>query len=334
MNMKKLTFISAAIFSAVFSSTSQAQTTTTLVDDNFDGSLADASYYGSSNSNAVEGIPEDSNGDRVSQPTTLGSVGLVTGTSGRQMHTVFPTQTLESTEDIFSASVTFTTPATVDDVGGESRIGLFDHLERAGLFQDTSYSTAEPNADYNDLPGFYTTIDVDSVVTVTNQDLDVRRHNVGVDTTGRLLATSGGFTALNNDDDVGGTGSTSGPDLGYTIVANTTYTVAFEIARTNNNALSITATITDETNSVTYDSLTRFDLSPASFSYGMIALGANGNTYGSNTTEGDADNGITFNNVTVSFFDADGVDGGTVSDEGQLCVPVTRANGTVSTFCL
>src|SRR3954470_17179543 len=43
----------------------------------------------------------------------VGSLGLVSGTSGRGIHTVFPTQTLTNVGDKIVATYTFKTPATI-----------------------------------------------------------------------------------------------------------------------------------------------------------------------------------------------------------------------------
>ena len=345
MNIKNLPLISACIAS-MFAVTANAQTTTTIVDDNFDGTVTDGQYYSTSGSNAIEGIPD---GD---QPLAIPApFGLVSGGSGRQIHSIFDTQELASVGDTLNVTVTFTTPATVDDVGGESRIGLFDTLGQAGLSENISNGSSTPNPLLNNLPGFYTTIDVDGP-TITNQDLDIRRHDVNQEpdaTTGRLLGTSTGFPGLNTDvqDDSNDTGSTSGPDAGYVITANNQYSISFEVERVTtldptilNDILSITSTLTDVTAGAQLDTITRFDFFPASFSYGMIALGANGGTYGSSNVVDTPDNGITIDAVNVMFTDADGVDDGggddpvdpPVADETCYTLPTTSGGNAV--FCL
>ena len=107
---------------------------TDIIDDDLatDGtSETDASYFGSSGSNAIE--------------INANSVGLVTGSSGRQVHTLFPTQTLSNTGDAVTASITFTTPVTVATTNEDLRLGLFDPLDRTGadrLGQNTSFSSS------------------------------------------------------------------------------------------------------------------------------------------------------------------------------------------------
>src|SRR5688572_5795918 len=52
---------------------------------------------------------------------STGSLGMVTGSSGRGIHTVFPTQSLSNIGDSLVATYTFTTPATV----GTGQTGAF-----------------------------------------------------------------------------------------------------------------------------------------------------------------------------------------------------------------
>ena len=228
----------------------------------------DASYFGSSGSNAIE--------------VNSNSIGLVSGSSGRQLHALFETQTLENAGDMLKAMVTFVTPDTVSSGSDDLRIGLFDHLERTGtdqLGQDTSYSSGSPNADFSGLPGFYLELDVES--SDASSDLDIRRSDPS--TSGRLLSTSSGFTAFG-----------SGPDIGYAISTNTEYTVVFTLVRTAADALTITADFGDESFSVT-------DSTPASFSVGMLALGASTNAFGSSNVAGEADNGIDITKFAVEY---------------------------------
>ena len=142
----------------------------TIVDDNFtDGDRAatgplEADFYASSNSNAIE--------------SNVGSVGLVSGSSGRQIHGIFPTQTLANTGDSLFTSFSFTTPPTTASGGEDIRFGIFDHLGRdnaSQLGQDTSYSSSSPNDDYKDLPGYYSELDVENADSGTN--LNIRRSN-------------------------------------------------------------------------------------------------------------------------------------------------------------
>src|SRR5687767_11277753 len=82
----------------------------------------DSNWWTSSSSNGIE--------------VGVGSLGMVTGSSGRGIHTVFPTQTLSNIGDKIVATYTFTTPATVGSGASGFRAGLFDTLGRSGLDAD------------------------------------------------------------------------------------------------------------------------------------------------------------------------------------------------------
>src|SRR5688500_9106692 len=151
----------------------------------------------------------------------VGSLGMVTGTSGRGIHTVFPTQTLASVGDRLVATYAFRTPATVGTGGtGGFRVGLFDTLGRAGLDADVSASSGSPNAVYGwgtgatppgpgtaGLPGYMLDMDVGTGA----EDISFRAHDAGtVVPTGRLMGTTTGFTQI----------SPTGPDGAYTFAPN------------------------------------------------------------------------------------------------------------------
>ena len=268
---------------------------TQIVNDNLaaDGTTStDASYFGSSASSAIE--------------INSNSIGLVSGSSSRQIHALFPTQTLANAGDILNASVTFTTPATVAAGGEDIRLGLFDPLDRTGadqLGQNTSYGSSSPNADYNELPGYFFEIDVESADAAT--DFDIRRHNIGQTpsaSTGRLISTTSNNGVTGSADPFIGLPGSSGPDVGYTIVANTSYTIDLSATRNDADGLDLTVALTNNTLATEPDTLTLTDAAPGSFDFGMFAMGASGDAFGStNSNDGSADNGIDITQFTVDL---------------------------------
>lgn len=247
---------------------------TTIINDSFaDGDRAatgplQADFYASSNSSAIE--------------SNVGSVGLVSGSSGRQIHALFPTQTLAATGDMLTMSFTFVTPDTTAAGNEDLRFGIFDNLGRTSasqLGQDTSYSSSSPNADFSGLPGYYSELDVESADSTS--DLNIRESDPS--TSGRLLATSSGFTSLGSSD-----------DIGYAIVANTTYTATISATRTAGGGLDITTTFLG-------NSHTESVAAPLSYDFGMLAFGSSSGAFGSSNSVGDPDNGIDILNVTVQF---------------------------------
>ncbi len=262
------------------------EVTTTIVNDSWtdggrdDGAdLLDANWWTSASSNGIE--------------VATGSLGMVTGTSGRGIHAIFPTQQLANAGDSLKATYTFATPATVGGGSGSGafRVGLFDTLGRAGLNADISASTASPNSLYGlfsagteGLPGYMMDMDV---LTGT-EDLSFRQHDTAINTaagtpTGRLMGTTVGFTQI----------SPTGPDGSYAFAPNTEYTGSLTITRLNATDFTITGTLGAATHSVT----DTFD----SDSFGMLAFWANSNIFGSSATPGTPDNGIDFSNVRVEF---------------------------------
>src|SRR3954447_9799614 len=223
---------------------------------------------------------------------SVGSLGLVTGTAGRGIHGIFPTQTLANVGDSLVATYTFTTPATIGTAQtGAFRVGLFDTLGRAGLDADITSSSGTPNS----LLGYYATPTVglpgymmDMDVGTGAEDISFRQLdtpvNVGAQTpTGRLLGTTTGFTQL----------SPTGVDGGYTFAPNTTYTGSFTITRINATDMQLTGTL----GSYSHSNTDTFD----SADIGMIAFWANSNVFGSANTSGTANNGIDFTNIKIEF---------------------------------
>ena len=224
---------------------------------------------------------------------TTGSLGMVTGTSGRGIHTIFPTQTLANVGDKLIATYTFVTPATIGSNTGGFRVGLFDTLGRTGLDADITASSTSPSALYGwgtgatppgpgtaGLPGYMLDMDVGT----GTEDLNFRAHDPGtVIPTGRLMGTTTGFASL----------SPSGPDGAYVFTPNTTYIGSMTLERISATDMSITATLGLATHTVT----DAFD----SVSIGMLAFWANSNVFGSSGAANTPDNGIDFTNVRIEF---------------------------------
>jgi hypothetical protein len=239
--------------------------------------------------------PEDSNWwtSAASQgiEVSVGSLGMVTGGSGRGIHTIFPTQTLAVNQRLI-ATYTFTTPATVG-AGGTAglRIGLFDTLGRAALNADVSASSGTPNAVYGyfaagtvGLPGYMMDMDVNGGAT---SDLNFRQHDTPVNVpaqtpTGRLMGTTTGFTSF-----------TSGPDAGYSFAPNTTYTGSLTLHRINDTQMRVSGALGTVTHSVT----DVFD----SADVGMLAFWSNSGLFGSSSTPNTPNNGIDFSNVRIEI---------------------------------
>lgn len=272
------------LVSLLTTSLQAARVYTKIVDDSFaDGDFAktgalDTPWWTSSSSSGKE--------------ISVGSLGLVTGTSGRGIHTIFPTQDLEIGEGI-RATYTFKTPATINTGGGTSaafRVGFHDDLGQAGLNADVSASSGTPNDLYGygslvggpgtpALPGYMLDMDVNGGATA---DINFREHLVGtLFGTGRLMATTTNYSNI----------SPSGPDAGYNFDPNTTYTGSFEIIRVSATEMKLKGSL-DAASHFVKDA---FD----SNSFSMFGFHVNSNKFGSSSTAGDPDNGIDFSNIMI-----------------------------------
>lgn len=263
---------------------------TVIVDDNFaDGDRAktgalDTNWWTSSSSAADE--------------ISVGSLGLVTGGSGRGLHTIFPTQTLSNQGDTIKVTYTFTTPATVGDNRSTAfRVGLFDDLGRAGLNDDVSASSGSPNELYGwgalasgpgteTLPGYM--FDMDVNLTDASDDLNFRKHVFNTLTgTGRLMSTTTNFDNI----------SPSGPDEDYAFLPNTEYTGMFSIRRSSATEVTLTGMLTTPTGTISYSNTDAFD----SVEFDFLGFHVNSSTFGSSNSAGEPDNGIDFSNIKIEF---------------------------------
>jgi len=275
--------LGAAIAALLLTASAQAAPIV-IVDDSFaDGDRAqtntggelDTSWYTSASSSGLD------------DPMAVGRLGLVTGTSGRGIHTVFPTQTL-AVGDVLKASYTFLTPATVGASGNALKVGLFDTLGRP-LNADISASSGSPNPLYGfwftddpGLPGWMMDMDVNTGATA---DLNVRRSETAdndghFSPSGRLLGTNTGFTSIGDSD-----------DAGYTFVPNTSYSGSLSFRKISPTEMKIVGTLGSTYFSVT-DTI-------ESSSFGFLGFWANSNAFGSTSDKALPDNGIDFTNVKI-----------------------------------
>lgn len=273
------------------SSVAPSMTSGPLVDDSFaDGNRAatgalDANWWSSS----------QTSGSNVQ--ADIGSLTLVTGTSGRGMHATFAPQTLEVGDSI-TATYSFTTPATVGSTNTSLRIALMD-LNDPALAADQFSSSSMVNPLYVGQPGYFTAFDVDPVGGMA-QDVEFRKHDVTA-TSGRFLGTTSEWINIS-----------SSPDAGYAIAPNTDYVGVYMITRTGADSVSMTSTLMTATGTV-LDTHTDVDESDIANNFGMLGIWVNSNTFGSSNSAGVPDNGLMFTNVLIES---------TVSDDAAPAVNV------------
>ena len=229
----------------------------------------DAAWWTSSASSGIE--------------VSTGSLGLVTGSSGRGIHGTFAPQTLGIWETL-RVTYTFTTPATVgNSLSSPFRVGLMD-LNNPGLAADLTSSSSSPQPLYVGLPGYMADFDVNTGATA---DTSFREHDL-TSTLGRLLGTTSEWISLG-----------SGPDAGYTFTPNTEYVGVFSVTRTGADSAQLFSSMSQSGSLMA--SYTFSDLSGIANHFGMVAFWANSSTFGSSPDPNTADNGIDFSNIKIEI---------------------------------
>ena len=286
----------------------------TIVDDSFadgdrsitgnSGSDMEAAFYSTSNNSAIEDNADDDIGS--------GFIGLVTGTSGRQIHVVIPSQTLAAPGDSIKACVTFVTPQVVASNLTQSqfnalsssvrdgaslsaipteeddfRVGLFSTSANGGLDQDITNNTDNPNSALN-INGYAVELDVESAASENTTDLQVREY-LAASASGRLLGTNTGSTALAADTSTGQ----------YVFEPNTQYEVHQTYTLNASGELEVAVDFIENGSSL--GTLNFTDTSPATLEFGTLAFGASSEAFGLSNDPGEPSNGIDISNVTITF---------------------------------
>src|SRR6185369_12780405 len=197
---------------------------------------------------------------------SAGSLGLVSGTSGRGIHGTFPSQSL-NIGDSLRATFSFTTPATVGTaVSTGFRVGFFDTTGHPGLAADLTASSGSPNANYNNLLGYMFDWDVNLA---TGNNTQFRERTNGL--SGQLLATTGDFQNVG-----------SGVGVNYTFSPNTAYVGVFTLTRSGATSLDLTATLSQGSSQLTTHTAT--DSTASTTTFGLLGFHANSSTFGSSAT--------------------------------------------------
>lgn len=264
----------AAVSTAAAAVPAKAATAGVIVDDSFtdagrdNGADAmDANWWSTTTSGAIE----------VSE----GSLGLVSGGSGRGIRGTFDPQTLADGQTL-RASFTFTTPKTIGTNRDSAfRIGLYDKLGRADLEGDLSASSKAPNKNYDGLPGYMIDFDV-NLKDPSKANINIRKHKDA--TTGRLLGTTKGYKELGAGGDA------------YQLEAEQTYTAAIAVKKVG-TGVEVSAALGHAGKL-----LSTFGVADAESdvnNFGMLAFHVNSKTFGSSKKKDTPDNGIDFSNVKI-----------------------------------
>ncbi|NDV62205.1 hypothetical protein G0Q06_07080 [Puniceicoccales bacterium CK1056] len=238
----------------------------------------------------------------------VGQLGLITGTSGRGIHGTFAPQPLDVGGSL-TATMTFTTPATVGTAKEASFKFAIMAFNDSGLADDLSSSSSSVNPLYVGLPGYMIDFDVNTGATA---NINISEHDL-LDPQGRFLGTTSEWDAIS---------SSSG--FGYTFSPATEYVVVITVTRLTTDGLGITALLSTGGSPIASYTASDIDGTIAN-NFGMLGVWANSNTFGSTTTAGAAeDNGITFSNITIQ---AEGI---LVGNQAPTFTtdPITETNAT------
>ena len=210
-----------------------------------------------------------------------GSLGLVSGGSGRGFRSSFTPQKL-SLGQTLKASFTFTTPATIGSNRDSSlRVGLYDKLGREELEGDLSASSKKPIAAFDGLPGYMLDFDV-GLKDTSAANIDIRKHKD--DTQGRLLGTTKGYQHL------------GGGGVAYQFKPNQTYTGTISVKKVA-NGVEVAGSLSQGNKLLTEFSV--MDEGSDVNNFGMLAFHVNSKTFGSSKKKDTPDNGIDFSNVKI-----------------------------------
>ena len=212
------------------------------------------------------------------------SLGLVSGTSGRGVHATFAPQTLEIGDTLVSTA-TFTTPVTVGvNRSTALKVSLGDLFD-TGLAASQNSSSSSVNPLYANLPAYMVDFDVNKTDQTDNTTM--REHNLP-NASGRYLGTTSEWTAF---------GSSSDEDGGYRFEPETEYVIVMSLTRTGEDTMDVFASLSQ--GDTVLNSNTATDESGIVNNIGILGYWVNSNTFGSNNSSSDPDNGITFSNVRV-----------------------------------
>jgi hypothetical protein len=214
---------------------------------------------------------------------SVGSLGLVSGGSGRGIHGTFAAQTL-SVGDTLTATFSFTTPTTINTTpagGAQFKIGLFDTTGH-NFAQDVTASTS---TEWNNLNGYMMDFDVGPLSSGSANITFRQRTDMTANT---LLSSTAPYTQ------VGTAGGSS-----YSFVANTTYTGVFSLTRTGADSLDLSGSLYQGASLLS--TWTVSDASGIISTIGALGFHVNASMFGSSSTVGAADNGIDFSNIKIEL---------------------------------
>jgi len=242
-----------------------------------DGDLADGpdatdiAWYTTTTSSAIE--------------VGSGFMGLVSGTSGRGIHTVFDPVTL-AVGDSLTVTGTFNTPDTVALGDGRTSAFRVAFFNTNGIPAAQDYTASRVDI-WEQVTGYMTDFDVNS----GEEDISFRERlpDDGTDNAHRLLSTTSNFEVLGGEEGSGGEP--------YSFFDNATYTVTFTLTLTDATTLTLHASLA--IGDMLLSEHSQMDVDGWELTFDMLAFHSNSNTFGSVADRDTPDNGIDFTEVTL-----------------------------------
>jgi hypothetical protein len=249
------------------------------------GTIVDDSWVDAGRNNGAD--PLDTNWWTSTTSSAIevsaGSMGLVSGSSGRGIHGTYTLQTLSNVGDSLKATFVFKTPATVGTAASAAfKIGLFNTNGNAGLAADLSASSGTPNPIYDPLPGYMMDFDVQA----SGSNITFREKSPVPGSSGQLLGTTTGFVQL-------AAGGNS-----YVFAPSTTYTGTYSITKTA-SGIDLSGSLSNS--SGVLSTFTTNDSSPSATAFDLLGFHVNASIFGSSNVVNAPDNGIDFSNIKIEF---------------------------------
>jgi len=233
--------------------------------------ISDTSWYKSTSNGALE--------------VSTGSLGIVSGTSGRGIHTTFNPVDL-AVGDKLEFTFSFNTPDTVGtDRTNAFRFGFFNS-ETSNVATDFTTSS-DPS--WDPISGYIVTYDVNT----GEEFISVRKRLASDGTRDRFLSTTTHFELINKS-----------VDTAFSFFDNTLYTATVSIERTGSTELTISSSISIGSTLLAQYSIA--DPTATKTSFDFLGIHVNSSTFGFSSDPDTADNGIDLTQATLTLTEGTG----------------------------
>ena len=271
----------------------QSMVVTVVVDDDFndgspvvsgDGSAAESRFFTTTSTGALD--------DGI---TNTGVLDFASGTGGRGIHTIFAPQTLAAVGDRIDVEFTFNTPANIAGTPGDDfRYGLFDTSTSPGFSNtaentlgfggDIGASSGTPEAGLN-IAGFSAEFDLNEATA----DFQFRYNDLAT-STGRLLSSTSApaFPSI-------GSGTDSGSPVPSVPASTNGLVGTVGIEYLGGGQVELTTSYGGQSFTTTANS------ADTGLTFDFLGFQNTSDAFGVSASNNEPNNGIDFDNVTVTF---------------------------------